>query len=225
MVGTTIGRRRQTLAGICLVATFMLGACGGSDFRYVVNSQENLFFKVPKTWKKYAFTSTDKDGRPVSLPEGFERIWHYGFDGDAQPDPAHFKAEAPEHPIARAEVWALSAGKNDQMSLSEVRNLAFRGIDPLLQDAGTPPRWEVVDMAGLPAKRLEFPKGVTGTRMAINLPNSDDATKFHTVDATTLVDPLQRRVYLLMQSCSSQCYLDNRKAIDGIAESWTVNRT
>jgi hypothetical protein len=224
MVGTTT-RSLARLGSLLVAAGLVAAACGGSDSKYISNTQENLFFKVPKSWKQYKIAGTDGEGRVAELPSGFDRIWQYAFDADPARNPAVSIQDAAK-PVARAEVWALGTAESDRMSLSRTREIAFNiGIDPLLYDPGAPPKWAVVDMNGKANIRLEFPKGVTGTRMAINVPNKDDPTKFHTIDAATLVDPLQKRVYLLIQTCSSQCYLDNRKVIDSVAESWTVNRS
>ena len=225
MVGTTKRQRVNVLGGLAVATCLTLAACGGSDSRYVVNSQENLFFKIPRGWTETKLTDTDKDGRPASIPEGFVRVWHYAYDAAADPSGEHLGSDETTDPVSDVAVWALSDAKNDLMSQSQVRSVAFGGFDPLLQDAGSPPKWEVVNMNGKADVRLNFPKGVTGTRMAVNVPNTDDATKFHTIDATTLLDPLNKRVYILRTSCASQCYLDNRKVIDAVAESWTVNRT
>jgi hypothetical protein len=214
------------VAGAVALAALSTGCSTQKDYRYVTNAQENLFFRMPNAWKTFPLSATDKDGRPASLPEGITRIWHMGYDSAPEPSTQHFKEESSEYPIAKAEVWAMRPYKNDSMSISDARSLGFGGFDPYLQDAGTPPRWELVDMGGgTPDIRLEFPKGVTGNRMAVNVPNTDDPTKYHTIDVVTLFDPLEMRVYLLTQRCASQCYINNRAVIDSIAQSWTVNRS
>ena len=225
MVGKRMPAKRLRSIGFAVAAAILLAACGGSQYRYVSNTTENLYLKVPKDWKQYKLTDTDKDGRPTSMPEGALRIWHYAYDAAAGSTADNLKSDSPEQPVTDVQVWALSDGTNDQMSLSKVRSIAFGGFDPLLLDPGTPPKWEVVDFDGKSDLRLTFPKGVTGTRMAVNVPNADDPSKFHTVDAATLVDPTNKRFYILRTLCSAQCYLDNRKVIDTVADSWTVNRS
>jgi hypothetical protein len=226
MVGNRMPAKRLRSIGIAVAVAILLVSCGGSEYRYVSNTTENLFFKVPKGWKQFKLTETDKDGRPQALPAGVDRAWHYGYDASNAPSPAHIADAAAESPVAEAVVWTLRDSANDRMSLSQARTIAFNiGADPLLQEPGAPAAWEVVPIGGVPDVRVTFPKGVTGTRVAINVPSADNPAVFRTVDATTLLDPLNQRLYILVLSCSSQCYLDNRQVIDTVAESWTVNRS
>jgi hypothetical protein len=218
--------RRTIVAGCVLVA--LLGACGGPNYRYIANSQENLFFKVPKAWKVYQLTSSDKEGRPVPVSSSFERSWHLLIDANPQPDPKHLGDHAPELPMVEAQVYVLERSANDTESLSDLRRLVYklpRDADPLLNDPAASRAWEVV-VGSL--RDLRFPKGLTGTRLAINIPDptaKDDPSKFATLDAIAMHDVLNSRVYMLSVRCSSQCYLDHRSEIDDLMNSWTVNRT
>jgi hypothetical protein len=211
-----------------IVAAWVLGAalvsCGGPNYRYIANSQENLFFKVPKAWKVYQLTSSDKEGRPAELPASVERSWHLLIDASADPKPGHLLDHAQEAPFVEAQVYVLSRGANETMSLSDLRRLAY-GFDPVLQDEGAPPQWKVVENS---LKDLSFPKGVTGTRVAVNIPDpkaTTDTSKTATLDVAAIHDTVNRRIYLLSTRCQSQCYVNNRSQIDDLMNSWTVNRT
>lgn len=211
------------MAGALLIAG--VTGCGGSQFRYVANEQENLFFRVPKEWKIFRLTASDKEGRPASDPSSFERSWHLVVDGAVSADPTHILDHAPIDPVVQAEVYVLRRDTNEGMSLSELREIAYGGFDPVLFSPGTPPRWETVQGS---FADLSFPKGVTGTRLAINVPDPtapDDKTKFATLNVAAIHDAVNARVYMLKIRCSSQCYLDHRAEIDDVMNSWTVNRT
>jgi hypothetical protein len=226
MVGTRKPSTWLRSLGLFGAAVVLAAACGGSDFRYVSNTTENLFFKVPKGWKQFKLTDTDKDGRPQTIPAGIDRVWHYAYDSSDVPSEAHLSELTPEKPVAQAMVWQLLESSNDRMSLSRARSIAFdMDADPLLQEPGVPAAWELVPIGGASDVRISFPKGVTGTRVAINVPTPADPKVFRTVDATTVLDPTNKRLYMFVLSCSSQCYLDNRQVINTVAESWTVNRS
>jgi hypothetical protein len=222
-----MGRARGTIVALSIVAATLAG-CGGTNYRYISNTQENLFFKVPKDWTIYRLSASDKEGRPATLPSSFERSWHLLVDSNPQPDPNHVAEHAPELPIVEAQVYVLERSANDTESLSNLRRLIYklpRDADPLLNDPAASRAWELV--AGS-FQDLTFPKGVTGTRLAINIPDpeaKDDPKKFATLDAIAMHDVVNRRVYMLSVRCSSQCYLDHRPQIDDLMTSWTVNRT
>jgi hypothetical protein len=218
-----MGTVRRTIA-VASVLGAVLVSCGGANYRYISNSQENLFFKVPKGWKVYQLTSSDKEGRPAEVPASVERSWHLLVDASADPKPDHLLDHAQEAPLIEAQVYVLTRGANDTMSLSDLRRLAY-GFDPVLQDEGAPPRWKVVENS---FKDVSFPKGVTGTRVAVNIPDpkaAADASKVATLDVTAIHDTVNRRIYLLSARCQSQCYVNNRTQIDDLMNSWTVNRT
>jgi hypothetical protein len=218
-----MGRVRRTVIAVSILGA-ALASCGGSNYRYISNSQENLFFKVPKDWKVYRLTATDKEGKPTELPASVERSWHLLVDANKEPNPQHLLDHAQAAPLIEAQVYVLERSANDTMSLSGLRRLAY-GFDPVLQSEGVPPQWKLVDGS---FKDLSFPKGLTGTRLAVNIPDpkaSTDNSKFATLDVAAIHDTVNRRVYLLSARCQSQCYLDNRSAIDDLMNSWTVNRT
>jgi hypothetical protein len=216
--------RAHCFATAVLAGALLASACGGSTARYISNGQENVFFKVPSKWKVFRFTATDKEGRAQAVPSTFERSWHLMIDGSTKPDPAHVRAHAADAPVVEAQVYVLSSSSNDTLSLSDLRSITFGGFDPILQDPGAGRRWEGI--AGS-FKDLSFPKGLTGTRVAVNIPDpeaKDDPKKFATLDAIAMHDVVNKRVYMFTVRCSAQCYLDNRTQIDDILSSWTVNR-
>jgi hypothetical protein len=117
------------------------------------------------------------------------------------------------------QIYALSSSDNDQVSQSSLRRIIFGGVDPVLQDPGTPAQWEVVSYAPLAASH-----GITGSRTVINVPSTEDPNAWVTLDGSELFDPALGRAYLLLVRCESQCYMNDRTSIDEIATSWKVTR-
>jgi hypothetical protein len=212
------GRWATRAAGLLAVAT-VVAACGGSTFQYVQNSSENTYFKLPSDWKLFKLTEPDKEGRPPKLPIDTQRIWHVAFDAADPPDQNHLGEAMPEALVGDVQIYAMSASDNDQIAQSNLRQIIFGGIDPVLQDPGTPPNWEVVSYAS-----VTDVKGLVGSRVVINIPSQDSPGKWYTLDGTELLDSSNGRAYLLLMRCESQCYLDNRKAADEIATSWKVTK-
>jgi hypothetical protein len=212
------GRWASRVAALVAVAA-VAAACGGSKFQYIQNSSENTYFKLPSSWKLYRLTESDKEGRAPKLPVDTRRIWHVAFDAAEQPDENHLGEAMPSALVGDVQIYAMSASDNDQIAQSNLRQLIFGGIDPVLQDPGTPPNWEVVSYTA-----VKDVKGVVGSRVVINIPSQDTQGQWFTLDGTELLDSADGRAYLLLMRCESQCYLNNRKAADEIATSWKVTK-
>jgi hypothetical protein len=213
-----VARRRGGVVIGALAAALPLAACG-NDFQFVNNSAEGNFFKVPNGWKIYPLTEKDTEGRAPKLPVDTQRIWHIAFDGSKQPDQAHLEADRPTEPVGDVQIYALSSSDNDQVSQSSLRRIIFGGVDPILQDPGTPAQWEVVSYAPLDSSH-----GITGSRTVINVPSTQEPNAWVTLDGSELFDPTLGRAYLLLVRCESQCYMNDRTSIDEIATSWKVTR-
>jgi hypothetical protein len=212
------GRWATRAAGALALAT-VVTACGGGSFQYVQNSSENTYFKLPSDWKLFKLTEPDKEGRPPKLPIDTQRIWHVAFDAANPPDENHLGEAMPSAMVGDVQIYAMSSSDNDQIAQSNLRQIIFGGIDPVLQDPGTPPNWEVVSYA--PVTDV---KGLVGSRVVINIPSQDSPGQWYTLDGTELLDSANGRAYLLLMRCESQCYLNNRKAADEIATSWKVTK-
>jgi hypothetical protein len=214
-----LGRRRGVLVVGPLVVAFVLSACGASKYHFINNSTEGAFFKVPNSWKVIPLTEQDTQGRATKLPSATERIWHVAFDASEQPDAAHLDLDRPTDLVGDVQIYALSSSDNDQLSQSGLRQIIFGGIDPVLQDPGTPAAWEVVSYTP-----IDSSNGIVGSRTVINVPSTTEPNAWVTIDGSELLDPALGRAYLLLMRCESQCYLNARKSVDEIATSWKVKR-
>ena len=64
-----------------------------------------------------------------------------------------------------------------------------------------------------------LPGGFHGLHLEYNVP---EGTNYLTVDQIGIVDPQTSTLYLFAIGCEAHCYIDNHRAIDQIASSWTV---
>lgn len=208
--------RRVRLGMGGVAAVLALGACGGNRYEYVANDQERTYLRVPSAWETFSLTASDDEGRVESLPSGVKRVWHVGFDSSDDPNTAHIDELAPAELVGDMSTYSLSRGRIEQMSLSQVRTLAFFGIDPVLEDPGAPPKWEVVSF-----DPITGPDGSQGSRVVMNVPLSDGQT-WVTVDGSTLFDPVSGRMHILLLRCEASCYERSRATADEVATSWKV---
>jgi hypothetical protein len=210
--------RWGAVAAAAGTVALLVSSCGSAKYKFVDNSAEGNYLKVPSRWTLFHLTEQDAEGRPIKLPVDTQRIWHIAFDADPKPDQAHLTQPQPANVVGDVEIYALSSSDNDQVSQSRLRQIVFGGIDPILQDPGTPAKWEVVSYAPIAESN-----GIVGSRTVINVPSPDKPNTWLTVDGSELFDATKGRAYLLSMRCDSQCYLNTRSSIDQIATSWRVN--
>ncbi len=201
-----------------VVALALAAACGSNRYDYVTNDAEGTFLKVPSAWETFSLTAADDEGRPESQPSGIERIWHVGFDAADRPDTAHLSEAAPASLVGEISTYSLSVSNTQQMSLSGLRS-AVLGFDPLLQDPGLPPQWELVAAAPITG-----PAGSQGTRVVVNVPNAGSDGEWITIDVSTLFDPNANRAHVLSLHCEASCYQRYRGTADLVATSWKVTK-
>lgn len=221
-------RHRQRVVA-CLVALVSLlgvvAACGGApSYRYVANREHGTFFKVPASWSLENVTAADGQGRPEEIQSGLVSVWHTVFDESAA-STATTAAEAAGLPVAvvgSAQIFAISSSYREQLSMSAIRAQAFGGIDPLFAPD---------DLAGAKVRIVSYVPlqggdGLNGSRVVANVDVAEDGQdpQWITRDVSMLFDTRKGRIFLLSMACESQCYLQNRADIEGIAGSWTVRQ-
>jgi hypothetical protein len=189
----------------------LLAACGGSDYRYVNNSSDNVFFKVPKDYELFRIQDADPEGRPAPPAGQGQQPWHVVFDSSPEPSEANADDSNPDHVVGQALVIPLNADQGDQLSSKDLRSF-FLGSDPL-DLAETDPNVEIVAF-----EPISF-DGFRGSRVLLNYKQGD---KWTTYDQTSFLDASASRAYLFDVRCESTCFEDNRDAIRQIVNSWQV---
>src|SRR6266511_4284693 len=130
--------RRRTVGacavvGALLAAGPLVGACGESKWHYVDNGKENTYIRVPNGWK--VFTIDSRAGRPASLPDSVESVWHIAFDASAKPSLKNVTAldalppASVDKPVGQLEIFQVTGTFNQQLSLTTARSSVL-GIDP-----------------------------------------------------------------------------------------------
>jgi len=214
--------RRRTVGacaviGALIAAGPLVGACGESKWHYVDNGKENTYIRVPNGWK--VFTIDSRAGRPASLPDSVESVWHIAFDASAKPSLKNVTAldalppASVDKPVGQLEIFQVTGTFNQELSLTTARSSVL-GIDPIVVPD------DVKDLVEIDKYTPLAHDGLQGSRVVYNLHNEGEP--WQTVDATTLFDQSRNRFYVLRIGCTSECFKQNQKAINDIATSWKV---
>jgi hypothetical protein len=206
-----------------LVVLAVSAGCAGSGYSYLSNREENLYFKVPDDWT--VFTTKD-------LVEGAEdgntRTWVRGFAAGQRPTIDNVFTIMSELPRGYVEVLRLEPDERDTIDLATLRGTNFGSdqatgepIDPLVYEQQHPDGPLTVLGYDDNVVLSHGPHGVH-IRVAIAADGTNDAA---IVDQTVLVDKATTKRYVLSIGCSAKCFKANKKVIQEVIESWTLEAT
>ncbi len=210
----TCAMRRVVLAAL-ISAGVVVGACGGSDYTYVKNSSQKVYFRIPGDWKFYGADDVieaqiDAGAFTPDQADDFKREqWMVAFDAGRAPKAFvdFLDAQAPRG-FARSR--ALGAEERDTYSLQSLRNEV---VD--LDQAQAAGALEVVDFDELEVGRYH------GVHFVVQLRDST-TSKFLTLEQTSLLDLSTKRVHTLVIGCARECFDKHARSIHAVNESWTV---
>src|SRR5688572_8405364 len=197
--------RRRALLSLAagLLATFLATSCASTGQRYIKNSSDGLYFKIPDDWAVYeedAILDFQADQlAPEELESVRDRTWQVFFDAAPKPSLRHLEEFATSHPNGQAQVLELAPQQRDTVSLEVLRNLVFP-IDEILQI--DPSLVEVVE-----AKEISS-DGNRGVQFVFNIetdavdqlilglePEPGRERTFATVNQTAVLDSEGRTLY------------------------------
>jgi hypothetical protein len=211
-----------------VVAAFIGGVlvavagCGSSQYHYVKNSDDNVYFKIPSSWSQVDQQSLEEEvnGDPDSATAQVAREQQWVVAYDAAPDPSveHvLSVDTPDEPIAFARVSQLSEQQLAQVSLDSLRNLFLPVTSAARQQAAA---------AGQAFEGFELIRDETltsdGLRGVRSTYNYEISGGLQTFDLSAFVNDENGKVYMLLVRCSAKCYRERSSELEDIASSLTV---
>ena len=198
-----------------ITAGLLVAGCLGSKYTYVKNSRDNAYFRVPDDWRVYD-EDTVLDSQDLSEERAEtlrSTLWTVLFD--SHPDSTLKKALSikPRHkfPYGSARVLRLTESESDIISTEVLRNL----IAPVDQLAETS-QAEVLEY-----EPLALEDGFRGVHLVANIFDTESNTII-TINGIAISDQLASKVYVIEVSCEEECYNENKRDLERIIDSWTV---
>ena len=197
------------------VAALVLGACGPSGSRYLSDSTEQVYLKVPRDW------------RDVEAPDSADALLARTAEAAivskrvVSPEDAEEVGELSlEEPVATMAVYEISGTFNQRMS-TQLARVAGSGLafDPALPSDEYAGLTEVLQYDPDPSLGER-----AGSRLVYRVRASPDADWTATFDLTTYFDPVAQRLYVLEIGCSTACFEAAQDDIARVASSWEVGR-
>ncbi len=219
--------------------TTSLAGCSfvpAGDKRWVSNSQERMFARIPKTWQTFTTDPYKVDSeRPKPLQRSTSR-WSLVFDSAKGATEAssekHLTSSLPRNLVGEMSVTPLSAdwetgdtrATRELASVSRLRNyIAFEtdglpiDTDPVKDFLDGSPSVEVVSYEEIAKKN-----GLRGIRLRANF--KVDGDNWITIEQRALVDRDTRKLYRLVMKCESSCFKRNYSEVKRISNSWTIKK-
>ena len=209
---------RWILACTAALAVAALAAgCASPSHVYVGSSRYKMVYRVPSTWKAYSARDVGQVlGAAQDQTFGTAYPFLAGFD--AAPDPTVTDLTKPgrllDHPAVLSWIRKLPYGAHDQLSLQALRN-AYYHVDQIL-DSGIGSQ--------LAYKPFTLPGGYWGNRTTFVIHGASPTSADRQLQVAQIAATDQRAEYeyVLIVSCSPDCFARNRSTINDILSSWRL---
>jgi hypothetical protein len=203
------------LVAISVVLAGLLSSCSTS-VTYAGSSSQDVFYKLPRSWKLYNQTTLQQMGMVNTTANSQQQAAgdsYQLFVSFASPSP-HLDAHgAPDlagrFPWAYNTVESLGGSDAESISLSSLQDLVIP-VDTLAQEGAAEqlaPAKFIVDGA------------LRGSRISFEAKTAGGPVSFEQV---ALLNSPTNEVWLLAAGCSPACFEAHKSVIDGIIKSFTV---
>jgi hypothetical protein len=204
------------LLGIALVLG--LTGCGESSKLYPASKSEGVFFSVPTNWKALSTASLNKYEKESTEPEGAARQalvkWQIAYTTNKKLKAAEvFNLTAPSKPLAFARVRDLESSEINSVSYNTLRDVIVPVTQIIEGDDPSAPDFQIL------VDQEVVQKGARGVQTVYSF--SIDG-KEQTINQTSLMSNDRTKLYIFVVRCTTECYNKNKKKIEEIVSSFTV---
>ena len=204
------------LLGIALVLG--LTGCGESSKLYPASKSEGVFFSVPTNWKALSTASLNKYEKDSTEPEAASRQalvkWQIAYTTNKKLKvPEVFNLTAPSQPLVFARVRDLESSEINSVSYNTLRDVIVPVTQIIAGDDPSAPDFQIL------VDQEVVQKGARGVQTVYSFSIDD---KEQTINQTSLMSNDRTTMYIFVVRCTTECYAKNKKKIEEIVSSFTV---
>ncbi len=204
------------LLGIALVLG--LTGCGESSKLYPASKSEGVFFSVPTNWKALSTASLNKYEKESTEPEGAARQalvkWQIAYTTNKKLKVSEvFNLTAPSQPLVFARVRDLESSEINSVSYNTLRDVIVPVTSIINGDDPSAPDFQIL------VDQEVVQKGARGVQTVYSFSIDD---KEQTINQTSLMSNDRTTMYIFVVRCTTECYAKNKKKIEEIVSSFTV---
>jgi len=210
--------RRPVIALLGIALVLGLTGCGESSKLYPASKSEGVFFSVPTNWKALSTASLNKYEKESTEPEGAARQalvkWQIAYTTNKKLKAAEvFNLTAPNKPLAFARVRDLESSEINSVSYNTLRDVIVPVTQIIEGDDPSAPDFQIL------VDQEVVQKGARGVQTVYSF--SIDG-KEQTINQTSLMANDRTKLYIFVVRCTTECYNKNKKKIEEIVSSFTV---
>ncbi len=210
------GRIAAAMVGFGVLLTGLVSGCTTS-VTYVGTSTQDMYFKIPNTWKVFNQTTLQENGwidPAASNQAALAGQSHPVFETVAGANPKVARSvdtQSGPYPWAMAQVVALDGEDQANTSLAALADENYP-IDQLNQDGDR--------VQQLSPTRLLVDGALRGSRVAYQI--ASQQTGAISFEQVAFLNSATDKVWLLDVGCSPACFRDHRAVLDRIVNSFIV---
>jgi hypothetical protein len=210
--------RRPVIALLGIALVLGLTGCGESSKLYPASKSEGVFFSVPTHWKALSTASLNKYEKESTEPEGAARQalvkWQIAYTTNKKLKAAEvFNLTAPTKPLAFARVRDLENSEINSVSYNTLRDVIVPVTQIIEGDDPSAPDFQIL------VDQEVVQKGARGVQTVYSF--SIDGRE-QTINQTSLMSNDRTTMYIFVVRCTTECYNKNKKKIEEIVSSFTV---
>jgi hypothetical protein len=210
--------RRPVIALLGIALVLGLTGCGESSKLYPASKSEGVFFSVPTNWKALSTASLNQYEKESTEPEGAARQalvkWQIAYTTNKKLKAAEvFNLTAPTKPLAFARVRDLESSEINSVSYNTLRDVIVPVTQIIEGDDPSAPDFQIL------VDQEVVQKGARGVQTVYSF--SIDG-KEQTINQTSLMSNDRTTMYIFVVRCTTECYNKNKKKIEEIVSSFTV---
>jgi hypothetical protein len=210
--------RRPVIALLGIALVLGLTGCGESSKLYPASKSEGVFFSVPTNWKALSTASLNKYEKESTEPEGAARQalvkWQIAYTTNKKLKvPEVFNLTAPSQPLVFARVRDLESSEINSVSYNTLRDVIVPVTQIIAGDDPSAPNFQIL------VDQEVVQKGARGVQTVYSFSIDD---KEQTINQTSLMSNDRTTMYIFVVRCTTECYAKNKKKIEEIVSSFTV---
>jgi hypothetical protein len=210
--------RRPMVALLGIALVLGLTGCGESSKLYPASKSEGVFFSVPTNWRALSTASLNKYEKESTEPEGAARQalvkWQIAYTTNKKLKISEvFNLTAPSQPLVFARVRDLESSEINSVSYNTLRDVIVPVTQIIAGDDPSAPDFQIL------VDQEVVQKGARGVQTVYSFSIDD---KEQTINQTSLMSNDRTTMYIFVVRCTTECYAKNKKKIEEIVSSFTV---